>query len=158
MTSGTSAIASGAITQISERIVLIRGQRVLLDEDLAALYEVPTKRFNEAVKRNQAKFPDDFCFLLSAEEYAALRSQFATLKPGRGQHRKYLPRVFTEHQALKLDAFANITRKQLKEVFEALRQLTTPPDPPKRPIGFGIPEQQPKPKAKTAKTAKTAKK
>jgi hypothetical protein len=57
----------------------------------------------------------------------------------------------TEHQALKLDAFANITRKQLKEVFEALRQLTTPPDPPKRPIGFVYPEETDKPKNKAAK-------
>jgi hypothetical protein len=57
----------------------------------------------------------------------------------------------TEHQALKLDAFANITRKQLKEVFEALRQLTTPPDPPKRPIGFVYPEETNKPKTKAAK-------
>jgi ORF6N domain len=57
----------------------------------------------------------------------------------------------TEHQALKLDAFANITRKQLKEVFEALRQLTTPLDPPKRPIGFVYPEETSKPKTKAVK-------
>jgi hypothetical protein len=57
----------------------VRGQRVLLDSDLAALYEVETKRFNEAVRRNLAKFPADFMFQLAAEEWAGLRSQFATL-------------------------------------------------------------------------------
>ena len=78
----------------------MRGQKVILDADLAALYEVPTKRFNEAVKRNLAKFPTDFMFALTSAEWDALRSQFATLKPGRGQHRKYLPYVFTEHGAI----------------------------------------------------------
>lgn len=57
----------------------------------------------------------------------------------------------TDHLALKHDAFANITRKQLKEVFEALRQLTMPPDPPKRPIGFGIPDAPTRPKVRAAK-------
>ena len=61
---------------------------------------MPTKRFNEAVKRNFGKFPADFMFRLTAEEGASLRSQFATLKSGRGQHRKYLPYVFTEHGAI----------------------------------------------------------
>src|SRR5438093_4169504 len=88
---------------ISLRICTVRGQRVILDSDLAALYDVPTKRFNEAVRRNAGKFPSDFMFQLSAEEWAALRSQFATLDAapaGRGQHRKYLPRAFTEHGAI----------------------------------------------------------
>ncbi len=84
----------------------MRGQRVLLDSDLAALYEVETKHFNEAVRRNLAKFPADFMFQLTAEEWAALRSQFATLDAasgegaGRGRHRKYLPYAFTEHGAI----------------------------------------------------------
>ena len=85
---------------ITPRIGAVRGQRVLLDADLAALYDVPTKRFNEAVKRNLAKFPADFMLQLTVEEWAALRSQFATLDgagSGRGQHRKYLPYAFTEH-------------------------------------------------------------
>lgn len=64
---------------ISLRIATVRGQRVIVDADLAALYDVPTKRFNEAVKRNLAKFPADFMFTLTAEEWAGLRSQFATL-------------------------------------------------------------------------------
>lgn len=88
------------VEAIASRIRLVRGFRVLLDADLAALYDVPTKRLNEQVRRNAAKFPADFMFQLTAGEWDALRSQFATLKPGRGQHRKYLPYVFTEHGAL----------------------------------------------------------
>lgn len=174
---------------ITLRIATVRGQRVILDSDLAALYEVETRRFNEAVKRNLAKFPADFMFQLSAEEWAALRSQFATLNAGtgRGQHRKYLPYAFTEHGAIMAanllsspravevsvyvvrafvrlrelatshhdlaqrladleektealamnhETFSRNTRNQLKQVFDALRELMTPPDPPKRPIGF----------------------
>jgi phage regulator Rha-like protein len=85
---------------VSQQIRLIRGQRVLLDSDLATLYGVPTNRFNEAVKRNAARFPVDFAFRLTAEEHEALRSQSAILKTGRGQHRKYLPYVFTEHGSI----------------------------------------------------------
>ena len=73
---------------------------MLLDTELAALYGVTTKRFNEQVRRNQNRFPQDFMFQLTAEEEAALRSQIATLKGGRGQHRKYLPYAFTEHGAI----------------------------------------------------------
>lgn len=68
----------------------------MLDADLAELYGVPTKRLNEAVHRNTARFPEDFMFQLSREEADSLRSQIATLKPGRGQHRKFLPYAFTE--------------------------------------------------------------
>ena len=78
----------------------IRGQRVLLDSDLAAIYGVPISRLNEAIKRNRDRFPADFLFHLTQEEFASLRSQIAILKPGRGQHRKYLPFAFTEHGAL----------------------------------------------------------
>jgi hypothetical protein len=85
---------------ITGLIRTIRQQRVILDSDLAALYAVPTFRFNEAVKRNQDRFPDDFRFQLSKEEADALTSQSAILKTGRGQHRKYLPWAFTEHGAL----------------------------------------------------------
>jgi hypothetical protein len=69
------------IEVITLRINTLRGQRVMLDSDLAALYEVPTKRFNEAIKRNFAKFPSDFCFQLDDDEWIALRSQIATSKP-----------------------------------------------------------------------------
>jgi len=86
--------------RIAQAIFLIRGQKVILDVDLAELYEVTTKRFNEQVKRNVERFPQDFMFQLTQEEWDALRSQFATLKTGRGQHRKYLPYAFTEHGAI----------------------------------------------------------
>jgi hypothetical protein len=67
---------------------------------LAALYGVATKRLNEQVRRNPDRFPSDFSFQVTPEEYAVLRSQIATLDLGRGGHRKYLPHVFTEHGAL----------------------------------------------------------
>ena len=181
------SLATNAITL---RIATVRGQRVIVDADLAALYGVPTKRFNEAVKRNLGKFPADFMFTLSAEEFTALRSQFATSKAGRGG-RRYAPNVFTEHGALMAatvrnssravevsvflvrafvrmrelsgvhadlakrlddleqkteglemqhDTFSRNTRNQLKLVFDALRELMTPPDPTRRPIGFIAPE------------------
>ncbi len=78
-------------------ICTIRNQRVILDSDLAALYDVPTFRFNEAVKRNRSRFPEDFLFQLTKEE--ALTSQFAMSKTGRGGRRS-LPWAFTEHGAL----------------------------------------------------------
>ncbi len=188
---------------ITQRIVVFREQKVLLDSDLATLYGVETRRFNEQVRRNTERFPEDFMFQLSQEEWDSLRSQFATLKMGRGQHRKYLPYVFTEHGAImaatvlnspsavevsiyvvrafvrlremissnkelskRLDeleqrielktetvalqhvVFAHNTRAQLKQVFDAIRVLMTPPDPPKRSIGFVTTDEKPgKPKA-----------
>lgn len=191
--SSAQLLAPEAITL---RIATARGQRVILDSDLAALYEVETKRFNEAVRRNLAKFPADFMFQLTAEEWAALRSQSATLNAagtGRGQHRKYMPHAFTEHGAIMAanllssqravevsvyvvrafvrlrelaathgdlakrlseleektealsmqhDTFSRNTRNQLKQVFDALRELMTPPDPPRRPIEFVTPEEK----------------
>ncbi len=84
--------------------------KVMLDSDLAVLYGVPTKRLNEQVRRNAARFPEDFAFQLIADEFASLRSQNATLKQGRGQHRKYLPFVFTEHGALMAASILNTQR------------------------------------------------
>jgi ORF6N domain len=79
-------------------IYLIRGEKVMLDSDLAQLYGVTTGRLNEQVKRNIKRFPMDFAFKLTRAEFDSLRSQIATLKDGgRGRHRKYLPYVFTEH-------------------------------------------------------------
>src|SRR5690348_15682430 len=89
-----------AAGEVRLKIRLLRGHRVLLDSDLAALYGVRTHRFNEAVKRNAARFPPDFAFRLTGEEYDSLRSQIAILKAGRGRHRKYLPYVFTEHGSI----------------------------------------------------------
>ncbi len=81
--------------KIESLIKVIRGQQVMLDRDLATLYDVEVKRLNEQVKRNIKRFPKDFMFQLTKEE--CLRSQFATLNEGRGQHLKYMPYVFTEN-------------------------------------------------------------
>jgi ORF6N domain len=81
---------------IERRIHLIRGQKVMLDTDLADLYQVPTKALNQAVRRNPDRFPSDFMFQLSEEEASALRSQFVTLEKGRGRYSKYAPSAFTE--------------------------------------------------------------
>jgi len=85
---------------IERRILLARGQRGMLDSDLADLYGVSTKRLNEQVRRNIERFPADFMFQLSLDEATALRSQNATLEAGRGRHRKSLPYVFTEQGRL----------------------------------------------------------
>jgi hypothetical protein len=103
-------LAIVAVEEITSRIFTIRGLRVLLDVDIAALYEVPTKQFNQAVGRNPAKFPSDFMFQLTENEWDSLRSQFVTLKTGRGAHRKYLPYVLTEHGALMASAVLNSER------------------------------------------------
>lgn len=84
------------IELIGQRIYVIRGQKVMLDSDLAELYRVPTFRLNEAVKRNQERFPADFMFQLLKEEAGSLRSQIAMSNKGRGG-RRYLPYAFTEH-------------------------------------------------------------
>jgi len=105
-----ASVAVVPVELIAEHIFIVRGQKVILDSDLAALYDVPTGRFNEAVKRNLAKFPDDFMFPLTTGEWDSLRSQIATLNTGRGQHRKYLPYVFTEHGAIMAATLLNSPR------------------------------------------------
>jgi hypothetical protein len=85
-----------AVEKIEDVIQLLRGHRVLLDEDLAILYEVEVKKLNQAVRRNAERFPADFMFQLTVEEARLLRSQFVTLENGRGRHRKYMPFAFTE--------------------------------------------------------------
>ena len=99
-----------SIEDVSRAIVVFRGRKVLLDAELAALYGVTTKRLNEQVLRNRERFPTDFMFQLIAQEAATLRSQFATLKSGRGQHRKYLPYAFTEHGAIMAASVLNSPR------------------------------------------------
>ena len=84
------------IEKIQTKIYEIRGLKVMLDFDLAELYEVETKVLNQAVKRNIDRFPDDFIFQISRDEYNSLRSQFVTLETGRGKYTKYLPYAFTE--------------------------------------------------------------
>jgi len=179
---------------IGSRILTLREQRVMLDADLAELYGVQTKVLVQAVKRNLVRFPEDFMFQLSAEEFSALRSQTVTSNIGRGG-RRTAPYAFTEQgvamlstvlgstraiavnieimrtfvrvralaathgdlakrlaeleqkteaMAMSHDTFSRNTRNQLKQVFDALRELMTPPDPPKRPIGFVVPEDKSK--------------
>ena len=99
-----------SIEDVSRAIVVLRGRKVLLDAELAALYGVTTKRLNEQVRRNRERFPTDFMFQLTAQEGAALRSQVATLKSGRGQHRKYRPYAFTEHGAIMAASVLNSPR------------------------------------------------
>ena len=83
-----------AIEQVESIILLVRGQKVILDRDLAQLYGVTTGNLNKAVKRNIDRFPNDFMFQLTPEEYKSLRFQFGIFKKGR--HAKYLPYAFTE--------------------------------------------------------------
>jgi hypothetical protein len=108
-----------SIDDIAQRIQLIRGQRVILDTALAAFYGETTKRFNQQVRRNLARFPADFMFQLDAEEAQSLRLQIATLdaadggqvgKPGRGRYSKYLPMAFTEHGAIMAATLLNSAR------------------------------------------------
>jgi len=95
--------------EIEIPIATIRGQRVLLDSDLAALYDVLTKVFNQAVKRNLSRFPDDFSFILTGEEWLHLRSQTVTSSLTHGG-RRHVPRVFTEHGALMAASILNTER------------------------------------------------
>jgi len=98
------------IDAIARRITVVRGQRVIVDSDLADLYGVSTGAFNQAIKRNKERFPEDFGFQLTQEEYDFLRSQTVILKTGRGQHRKYLPYAFTEAGALQAASLLNSPR------------------------------------------------
>jgi hypothetical protein len=165
------------VERIENAILFIRGHKVMLDRDLAELYGVETRVLLQAVRRNLNRFPSDFVFQLTVEEDAALRSQIVTLKGGRGQHRKYLPYVFTEQGVAMLSTvlrskravqvnieimrtfvrlrrmlasneelahkLAALERKydaQFKVVFDAIRELMTPPSPKRRRIGFLVSE------------------
>lgn len=113
---------------IEKKILLIRGEKVMIDADLADLYEVPVKVLNQAVKRNMGRFPADFMFQLSKEEDDFLRSQTVTLKKGRGAHRKYLPYVFTEQGVAMLSSVLNSERAvkvniEIMRAFVKLRQM-----------------------------------
>lgn|SRR3989339_1725999 len=96
------------IERIEGKIYLVRGQKVMIDRDLAGLYGVLTKNLNKAVARNRRRFPDDFMFQLSKEEYSALRFQTGTLEKGR--HSKYLPFAFTEQGVAMLSSVLNSER------------------------------------------------
>lgn len=118
------------IERIESKILLVRGQKVLIDSDLARLYGVTTKRLNEQVKRNIERFPDDFVFQLSDDETSFLRSQIATSNKGRGG-RRYNPYAFTEHGAIMAASVLNSKRAVAVSIFVVrafvkLRQLLAP--------------------------------
>ena len=103
--------ALAPVEHISRAILVLRGHKVLLDGELAALYGVSTKRFNEQVRRNRERFPDDFMFQLTPEEQNSLRSQFATSAAASGRGgRRYLPYAFTEHGAIMAATILNSPR------------------------------------------------
>ncbi len=112
---------------VERRIYLIRGHKVMIDEDLAELYGVPTKRLNEQVRRNLKRFPKDFMFQLTKEEAQLLRSQFATSKSAHGGRRSP-PYAFTEHGVAMLSTVLNSERAievsiAIMRAFIRLRQL-----------------------------------
>lgn len=191
------------LPRIEGRIQVLRGQRVMIDADLAELYGVPTKALNQAVKRNANRFPPDFMFQLDQVEKAEVVTNCDHLQ--KLKFSKALPFAFTEYGAVALanvlasaqavemgiyvvrafvrlrqaatlhtdlakrldelelkteglamshDTFSRNTRNQLKQVFDALRELTTPPEPSKRPIGFITHEDKPsKPSGTKVKAA-----
>ena len=112
---------------IERRIFIIRGYKVMIDDDLADLYQISTKRLNQAVKRNSGRFPGDFMFQLTKDEAESLRSQFVTSKIGRGGHR-YLSYAFTEQGVAMLSSVLRSDRAvavniAIVRTFVRLRQL-----------------------------------
>ena len=121
-------MASFPTERIERSILLIRGHKVLVDRDLAELYQVPVKVLNQAVKRNLSRFPEDFMFQLTTEESNFLRSQNVTLKLGRGRHRKYRPFAFTEQGVAMLSSVLRSQRAiqvniEIMRAFVRLRQM-----------------------------------
>jgi len=92
---------------VINKIYVIRGTKVMLDKDLAALYGIETRVFNQAVKRNLERFPGDFMFRLTSEEYQSLRSQIVILEIGRGKYSKFFPYAFTEQGVAMLSGIIN---------------------------------------------------
>lgn len=117
------------VERIAQKIYLIRGQKVMLDSDLAELYGVKTAALNQAVKRNLKRFPGNYMFQLTRDEYNSLRSQIVTLeKSGRGKYAKYQPHAFTEHGVVMLSSVLKSQRAiqvslMVVEVFVKLRQM-----------------------------------
>ena len=187
----STSIAPALLPRIESRIVVLRGLRLIIDADLAALYGVTTKRLNEQVKRNLDRFPGDFMFKLNAAEKAEVVANCDHL--GKLKFSNVLPCAFTEHGAIQAanvlaspqavemgifvvrafvrmrelasvhadmakrlselehkteglalthDTFSRNARAQLRQLIEAVNQLMTPPDPPKRRIGFIDPEDK----------------
>ncbi len=123
----TTTNLSVSVQLIERRIYLIRGQKVMLDFDLAELYGVPTRQLNQQVTRNKKRFPEDFMFRLTKEEAEALRSQFVISNIGRGG-RRYLPRAFTEQGVAMLSTVLNSEQAievniAIMRAFVRLRQM-----------------------------------
>jgi hypothetical protein len=146
------------IERLVQSIRWIRGQKVLLDSDLATLYGVTTGNLNKAVKRNADRFPSDFMFQLKPEELANLKFQFGISSWG-GRRRSH-PYVFTE-QGIKLRQMLETNRElarkfseveqrvgkhdeEIAAILEAIRQLMAPPEKPRREIGFHVREKPPR--------------
>ena len=113
---------------IADKIYFIRGYKVMIDNDLAKIYQIETKVLKQAVRRNIKRFPADFMFELTKEENDVLRSQFVTLK--RGQHSKYLPFAFTEQGIAMLSSVLNSERAimvniQIMRIFSKIREMLT---------------------------------
>jgi len=120
--------SSVSVLQIQRRILLLRGQRVLLDHDLSELYGVETKMLKRAVKRNRARFPADFMFVLTPEESSRLRYQFGTLE--RGHHAKYSPFAFSEEGVAMLSSVLHSKQAirvniAIMRAFVRLREIMT---------------------------------
>jgi hypothetical protein len=116
------------LARVERTILILRGRRVIFDSDLAGLYGASAKRLNEQVKRNTGRFPADFAFKLTPEEFETLRSQFATSKPERRGGRRTLPTAFTEHGALMAASVLNSAKAvemsiQVVRAFVRLRHL-----------------------------------
>ena len=125
------------IELIASKIYLIRRSKVMLDRDLAELYNVETKQLKRAVRRNINRFPEDFMFQLTKEEYRSLRSQFGTLK--RGAHSKYTPMAFTEQGVAMLSSVLNSDRAievniAIMRAFVKLREMMATHEDLKRKI------------------------
>lgn len=113
---------------VVNKIYFIRGQKIMLDFDLAILYSTETKRLKESVRRNIERFPADFMFVLTEKEWMSLRTQFASLNSGKGQHTKYKPYAFTEQGVAMLSSILNSDRAiqvniQIIRVFTKMRHL-----------------------------------
>ena len=120
-----------AIEDVKKLIYTIRGKQVLIDSDVANIYHCETKYVNRVVKRNIERFPEEFCFQLNENEFESLRCQFITLNEnGRGQHRKYLPYVFTEYGIamlaglLKSEIAVNISIRIVNTFIEMRKMLS----------------------------------
>ena len=126
------------VERVAQSIRWVRGQKVLLDSDLAALYGVTTGNLDQAVKRNAQRVPSDFMFRLTTQKVGNLRFQFG-ISTGGG--RQVIPYAFTGQGVGKHD-------EEIDAILEAIRQLMAPPDRPRREIGFHVREKAPRYRAR----------